>query len=145
MTDPVAKSLIATLKLEPHPEGGWFRQTWRAEAADGERATATAIHFLLESHQSSHWHRVDAAELWMWHSGSPIALMIAPDDGGPVTRRILGGDVLAGQAPQVLVPKLYWQAAVPLEGWSLVSCVVSPGFEYSGFELAPEGWRPSAG
>ena len=142
MTDPVAQSLIETLRLEPHPEGGWFRETWRADAAEGKRASATAIHFLLEAGQTSHWHRVDAAELWLWHAGSPLSLLTAPDSAGPVTPAILGGDVLAGHSPQVLVPTGHWQAAAPQGGWVLVSCVVSPGFVFSGFELAPPEWEP---
>lgn len=137
--------LIAALDLQPHPEGGWYRETWRADAKPGGRASAAAIHFLLEAHQSSHWHRVDAAELWMWHAGSPLMLSMARDDTGPVTSMTLGANVLAGQAPQGLVAAGWWQAARPLGGWVLVSCVVSPGFEFSGFELAPEGWKPAAG
>lgn len=136
------QSLIAALGLAPHPEGGWFAETWRADAPSGQRSTATAIHFLLEAHQVSHWHRVDAAELWLWHAGSPLSLSIAADAGATATQTTLGGDVLAGQSPQVLVPAGHWQAAHPQGGWALVSCVVSPGFEFAGFELAPEGWQP---
>ncbi|WP_395328607.1 cupin domain-containing protein [Novosphingobium sp. BL-8H] len=140
MTDPAA--IISRLQLAPHPEGGWYRETWRAAAANGQRPTATAIHFLLEAHQRSHWHRVDAAELWFWHAGAPIALSIAPQDAGPVTRTVLGGRVLEGEAAQVLVPIGHWQAAEPLGGWALVSCVVSPGFHFGGFELAAPDWSP---
>ena len=139
------EALIGALQLQPHPEGGWYRETWRADAAPGERASATAIHFLLEAHQHSHWHRVDATELWMWHAGHPLTLSMSRDDAGPVSTTTLGGDILAGHAPQVLVPAGWWQAARPIGGWALVSCVVSPGFEFSGFELAPEGWEPAAG
>jgi predicted cupin superfamily sugar epimerase len=142
MRSETSAAIIDRLGLEPHPEGGWFRETWRADAAPGERASATAIHFLLEEGQRSHWHRVDAAELWLWHAGSALALSMAPGDAGPASASTLGPDVLAGQHPQVLVPAGHWQAAEPLGGWVLVSCVVSPGFEYSGFELAPEGWSP---
>ncbi|TCM19003.1 hypothetical protein EDF56_104538 [Novosphingobium sp. PhB165] len=144
MTEPdeTPAGIIARLGLEPHPEGGWYRETWRAEAAEGARPTATAIHFLLEAHQRSHWHRVDAAELWFWHAGAPVALSIAPEDSGPVTRTVLGAQVLEGEAPQVLVPTGHWQAAEPLGGWALVSCVVSPGFHFGGFELASPGWSP---
>ncbi|WP_395391676.1 cupin domain-containing protein [Novosphingobium sp. BL-8A] len=140
MTDPA--EIIAGLNLAPHPEGGWYRQTWCAEAADGERPTATLIYFLLEAHQRSHWHRVDAAELWFWHAGAPITLSTAPHDTGPVTRTLLGARVLAGEAAQALVPAGHWQAAEPTDGWALVSCVVSPGFHFGGFELAPPGWSP---
>jgi predicted cupin superfamily sugar epimerase len=99
---------------------------------------------VLEADQRSHWHRVDAAELWMWHAGAPIALLIAPDADGPVARHELGGDVLAGQVPHGLVPTGHWQAAEPQDGWALVSCVVSPGFDFAGFELAPPGWAPAS-
>jgi predicted cupin superfamily sugar epimerase len=135
-------SLIAALALEPHPEGGWYRETWRTEAAPGDRASATAIHFLLEAHQRSHWHRVDAAELWLWHAGSALTLSQSPNEDGPAMTATLGADVLSGQAPQVLVSPGWWQAASPQGGWVLVSCVVSPGFDFSGFELAPDGWQP---
>lgn len=138
---PEAAAIIARLGLAPHPEGGWYRETWRAESAAGERAGATAIHFLLEAHQRSHWHRVDAAELWLWHAGSPLSLSITGPDG-PAAHHVLGSAVLAGEAPQVLVPAGCWQAAEPLGGWALVSCVVSPGFEFAGFELAAPGWNP---
>jgi predicted cupin superfamily sugar epimerase len=144
MNDGTAKAIIARLGLHPHPEGGWYRETWRAEAVAGTRASATAIHFLLQAHQCSHWHRVDAAELWLWHAGSALTLSIAGDDAGPVRRIRLGPDVLAGEEPQALVPPGHWQAAEPCGGWTLVSCVVSPGFDFAGFELAAEGWEPGA-
>jgi predicted cupin superfamily sugar epimerase len=142
MTDETAAAIIERLGLAPHPEGGWYRQTWRAEAAPGERPRATAIHFLLEAHQRSHWHKVDAEEIWLWHAGDPLVLSIAPDANGPVQRITLGPDVLSGQRPQALVPKDHWQATDPIAGWGLVSCVVSPGFDFAGFELAREGWAP---
>jgi len=139
------KALIETLRLVPHPEGGWYRETWRAPAAPGERAAATVILFLLEAHQRSHWHRVDAAEMWLWQAGDPLLLELAAQDEGPVLEVRLGGDVLAGDQPQCLVAPGEWQAAIPLpgrEGYTLVSCVVSPAFEFNGFTLAPPGWRP---
>jgi uncharacterized protein len=139
-----ARAIIERLKLEPHPEGGWYRETWRAEAPPGERATATAIHFLLEAGQRSHWHRVDAAELWLWHAGAPLRLLTAPAEEGPVTEHALGGDVLAGQQPQRLVLPHHWQATETTGGWALVSCIVSPGFEFGGFTLATPGWAPGA-
>jgi predicted cupin superfamily sugar epimerase len=137
-----ARALIERLALQPHPEGGWYRETWRAPAPEGERASATAILFLLESGQRSHWHRVDAAELWLWHAGSPLILGIAASEAGPVESTRLGGDVLAGEMPQRLVLPYHWQAAEADSGWALVSCVVSPGFDFAGFELAPPGWAP---
>ena len=140
MTD--ARALIETLRLQPHPEGGWYRETWRAEAAPGERASATAILFLLEAGQRSHWHKVDATELWLFHAGSPLRLLIAASDAGPVREARLGGDVLAGEQPQMRVAPDEWQSAEADVGWALVSCIVSPGFEFEGFTLAPEGWAP---
>jgi len=134
-----ADRIIAALDLSPHPEGGWYRQTWQGEAVGG-RAVGTAILFLLKAAERSHWHRVDADEVWLWHAGAPLSLRMAPDAAGPVTETHLGGDVLAGQAPQAVVPKGWWQAAVPQGGWVLVSCTVSPGFRFEGFNLAPQGF-----
>ena len=142
-----AKQVIEALSLSPHPEGGWYRETWRAPAPDGERAQATAIHFLLEAHQRSHWHRVDAAEIWLWHAGDPLLLSLADEDEGPVQEIMLGGDPLAGHNPQHVIAPHAWQAAAPLpggEGYTLVSCVVAPAFEFAGFELAPPKWYPGA-
>lgn len=139
-----AARIIEKLGLQPHPEGGWYRETWRADAAPGERASATAIHFLLDAGERSHWHRVDAAELWLWHAGDPLTLSLAHSDAGPVREILLGPDVLADHQPQVLVGRGQWQAAEPVRGWALVSCVVSPGFAFAGFELAPPGWSPAS-
>ena len=139
-----AAALIAALGLAPHPEGGWYRETWREPAADGDpRGHATAIYFLLEAGQRSHWHRVDAAELWLFHAGTAIDLLIAPGDDGPVETIRVGPDVIAGERPQALVPHGWWQAAEARDGWALVSCVVAPGFDFAGFELAPPGWSPT--
>lgn len=137
-----ARALIDRLGLSPHPEGGWYRETWRAPAAPGARACATAIHFLLEKGQRSHWHKVDATEIWLWHGGSPLTLLTAPDDTGPVTTQILGSDPLAGQVPQHVIAPHHWQATEARDGWGLVSCIVSPGFDFEGFTLAPPGWSP---
>jgi predicted cupin superfamily sugar epimerase len=139
------KTIIEELRLSPHPEGGWFRETWRAPAEEGERAQATAILFLLEAHQRSHWHKVDAAEVWLWHAGDPLLLSLSLDDEGPEREIRLGPDVIAGDTPQYVVAPHEWQAAAPLpgsEGYTLVSCVVAPAFEFSGFTLAPPEWRP---
>jgi uncharacterized protein len=143
-----AEAMIAALGLAPHPEGGWYRETWRAEAGEGERAGGTAILFLLEAGQRSHWHRVDAAELWLWHAGSPLAVLVEQDNAA-VQEYALGGDVAGGYQPQCLVPASRWQSAEvrateARAGWALVSCVVVPGFEFSGFELAAPGWAPGA-
>ena len=137
-----AKALIERLALEPHPEGGWYRETWRAEAVEGKRAAGTAIHFLLEAGQKSHWHRVDATELWLWHAGSPLALSTAPADDDPAATILLGADLLAGESPQHIIPAGHWQAARAERGWALVSCVVVPGFDFAGFELASDDWEP---
>jgi predicted cupin superfamily sugar epimerase len=127
-----AKALIERHGLAPHPEGGWYRETWRAAAKAGERAGGTAILFLLEQGQSSHWHKVDADELWLWHAGAPLALRIGSETL-----------TLDATSPQALVPAAIWQAARAQEGWSLVSCVVVPGFDFGGFTLAPPGWDPA--
>lgn len=139
-----AQSVIDRLGLAAHPEGGWYRETWRAPAPLGERAAATAIYFLLRAGERSHWHVVDAAELWLWHAGSPLRLRVAQAGGVP-TDILLGPDIDAGQRPQGIVEAGQWQAAQADEGWALVSCVVAPGFEFSGFRLAPEGWEPEQG
>lgn len=140
-----AAEIIDRLGLEPHPEGGHYRQTWAAPAGPGSmaggRALATCIYFLLASGERSHWHRVDADELWLWHAGDPLTLWMSPDPQTPANARVLGPDILAGDTPQALVPKDHWQAteapARGAAGWSLVSCVVSPGFTFDGFTLAP--------
>lgn len=142
MNQSDAQAIIDRLALQPHREGGWYRETWRADAAEGARASATAIYFLLEAGQRSHWHRVDAAELWLWHAGSALALGTAPGDAGPVAEIRLGPDIIAGEAPQHLIPPGHWQATAAEEGWALVSCIVSPAFDFAGFELAAEGWAP---
>ena len=141
------KALIEELRLLPHPEGGWYRETWRASAPEGERAGATTILFLLEAHQRSHWHKVDAAEVWLWHAGDPLLLSVSVSPKGPVREVRLGPDVIAGDRPHYVVGAHEWQAAAPLPGtagYTLVSCVVSPGFKFSGFTLAPPNWRPGA-
>lgn len=143
---PTAQDMIATLNLSAHPEGGWFRETWRAPATNGERAASTAILFLLPAGERSHWHSVDADEIWIWQSGDPLALHIAPDEATSPTTHHLGGDP-ASQSLQGVVPTGQWQAAEPLpgeHGYALVSCIVAPGFDFSGFTLAPPGWEPGA-
>lgn len=139
-----AQAMIDALGLSAHPEGGWYRETWRAPAADGERPAATAIYFLLRPGERSHWHQVDAAELWLWHAGTPLSLRIA-EAGKVPTDSLLGPDIAAGQRPQAIVPAGQWQAAEAGDDWALVSCVVAPGFDFSGFRLAPQGWEPEHG
>ena len=139
LRDPAttAEAIIAALGLHPHPEGGHYRETWRDTPADGTRGAGTAILFLLRAGERSHWHRVDAAELWLWHAGAPLRLLREP--GPDLT---LGPNLAAGEALQGFVPPHAWQAAEPLGAWTLVSCTVSPAFRFEGFELAPPGWAP---
>jgi uncharacterized protein len=138
-----ADDVIRLLDLAPHPEGGHFRETFRdARPVAGGRAASTAIYFLLARGERSRWHRLDAAEVWHWHAGAPLALELAAHDHGPVTRVTLGPDLAAAQRPQAIVPAHVWQAAAGLGEWTLVGCTMAPGFEFAGFELAPEGWNP---
>lgn len=131
-----AAAIIRRLELQPHPEGGWYRETWKGPDIGG-RASGTAILFLLRAGERSHWHRVDADEIWLWHAGAPLVLSMGVDQAGE-TR--LGPDVLGGEAVQAVVPAGWWQAARTTGAWTLVSCTVSPGFRFEGFELAPAGW-----
>ncbi|WP_424968923.1 cupin domain-containing protein [Dinoroseobacter sp. S76] len=134
-----ADDIIARLELAPHPEGGWYRQTWIAEAEGDARPAGTAIYFLLKAGERSHWHRVDAAEIWHWYGGAPLDLWLAATEAGPATRHPLGPD-LSRAAPQVIVPEGHWQAAESTGDWTLVGCTVSPAFRFEGFELAPKGF-----
>jgi hypothetical protein len=138
-----AAAIIARLRLEPHPEGGHYRETFRDSRTDASgRAVSTAIYFLLSRGEHSHWHRVDATEIWHFHAGAPLLLQIADEHGQRSLH--LGSDLTRGEAPQAVVPPGAWQAAESLGDWTLVGCTVAPGFEFSGFELAPPGWSPDA-
>lgn len=138
---PTAAEIIATLDLAPHPEGGWFRQTFRDTGPD-ERGHSTAIYFLLEAGKPSHWHKVHgSSEVWLWHAGAPIRLKLS-EDGITETHQILGMDLVAGERPQLIVPPGWWQAAETCGAWTLVSCTVAPGFLFENFELAAQGWAP---
>jgi len=137
-----ANEIIAMLDLAPHPEGGWYRETWRADADAGDRAAGTSIYFLLAAEQFSHWHRVDAVEIWHWYAGAPLVLTLS-QNGHDAEATILGPELMAGQRPQRIVPADCWQSATSLGAWTLVGCTVSPGFEFSSFELAAPDWRPS--
>ncbi len=129
------------LDLHPHPEGGHYRETFRDPRCDENgRALSTAIYYLLAAGERSHWHRIDAAEIWHWHAGAALALQLAGPQG--VTTVRLGSDVSAGERPQAGVPAGTWQAAESLGAWTLVGCTVAPGFDFSGFELAPKDWAP---
>lgn len=129
--------VIEALRLEPHPEGGWYRETWREEAG-------TAIYFLLRAGERAHWHRVHATEVWHFYAGDALRLTVSPD-GVSTTDHLLGLDLAGGAAPHRVVPARAWQSARPLGSWALVGCTVSPAFQFSGFELAPPGWEPGAG
>jgi predicted cupin superfamily sugar epimerase len=138
-----AAEIVARLELKSHPEGGHFRETFRdaANARDG-RAASTAIYFLLARGERSHWHRIDAAEVWHYYAGSPLALSVAHD--GPVETTRLGPDLAAGERPQAVVPAHAWQAAESLGEWTLAGCTVAPGFDFSTFELAEPDWSPES-
>ena len=136
-----AGDIIKKLDLKPHPEGGHFRETFRDTRAVDGRAASTAIYFLLAQGERSHWHRVDAAEAWHFYAGAPLILELSVDGRATHPQR-LGADLAAGERPQVIVPAGVWQSAESLGAWTLVGCTVAPGFAFSGFELAPPGWRP---
>jgi hypothetical protein len=147
LTPPLSASLAADavirlLDLSPHPEGGHFRETFRdpLRLASG-RAASTAIYFLLRHGERSHWHRIDAVETWHWYAGAALTLEVA-EKLGSIARVILGRDLAAGERPQADVPAHAWQAAQSRGDWTLTRCTVAPGFEFSGFELAPPAWTP---
>ena len=136
-----AIDVIARLELKPHPEGGHFRETFRDGRLDANgRSVSTAIYFLLARGERSHWHRIDAVEIWHYYAGSPLTLEIADGDDRRVVT--LGPDLAAGEVPQAVVPAQAWQAAESCGDWTLVGCTVAPGFDFAKFELAPEGWAP---
>lgn len=136
-----AEEIIAALKLSAHPEGGWFRETWRAAAKAGERASGTAICYLLKQGERSHWRRIDATEIWHFYAGAPLRLSLS-EHGKTARELVLGPDLASGQAPQIALAPFCWQAAESLGDWTLVGCTVSPAFEFSGFEMAPPDWAP---
>lgn len=139
----MATEVIRQLNLRPHPEGGHFRETFRdTHRVSSERSASTAIYYLLARGERSHWHRVDAAEIWHWYAGAPLRLGIAENEG-PAIYALLGNDLAEGELPQVVVPAHAWQAAESLGEWTLVGCTVAPGFEFKTFELAPPGWAPT--
>jgi uncharacterized protein len=141
MAQPSAADVIARLGLEPHPEGGHYRETFRDSGCDANgRSRSTAIYFLLARGERSHWHRIDAVEVWHYYAGDALTLRIA--DGSETRIITLGPDIAAGEAPQAIVPAHAWQAAESTGEWTLVGCTVAPGFEFAKFELAPKGWHP---
>ena len=142
MRSLTAADIIRLLDLKPHPEGGHFGETFRdARTVDG-RATSTAIYFLLAHGERSHWHRVDAVEIWHYYAGAPLVLDMAADKESAARHLKLGPDIAMGERPQGVVPAGHWQAAESLGDWTLVGCTVAPGFEFFAFELAPPDWSP---
>jgi predicted cupin superfamily sugar epimerase len=138
-----AAALITQLELAPHPEGGHFRETYRDSPPDGSRGRATLIYYLLQAGEVSHWHRVtDADEIWLFHAGSPLELLLSAD-GQAREPHVLGADLAAGESPQLLVPRDCWQSARSLGLYTLVACLVTPAFDFAGFEMAPPGWSPA--
>ncbi len=137
-----ANQIVDMLQMQPHPEGGYFAETFRDKVTDEDgRAASTLIYFLLPEEVLSRWHKVDAVETWHWYAGAPLELSISPDG---VEKEILrlGNDLLNGERPQGIVPRNGWQQARSLGAWTLVGCTVAPGFQFEGFEMAPEGWAP---
>ena len=137
------EDIVAILDLAPHPEGGWYRETFRDIDGPDGRSRSTAIYYLLPQGQKSHWHRVDAVECWHHYDGAPLKLSLA-QEGSPAFDIILGADISAGQRPQLIVPVGWWQSAEPMGEWTLCGCTVVPGFEFEGFEMAAEGFEPSS-
>ncbi len=140
-TETTAEALIRALDLAPHPEGGHYKETYRHHPADGSRGACTAIYFLLRRGERSAWHRVDTDEIWHYYAGAAVELRIF-EPGDQVVTHVVGGNVLGGERPQVLVPAGAWQAAQSLGDFSLVGATVSPAFEFAGFELAAPNWEP---
>ncbi len=141
LAELTAAEVARRLDLQPHPEGGWYRETFRDAAPGDGRGHSTAIYYLLGRGDRSHWHRVDAVEVWHHYAGAPLQLSLSAD-GRSVVHHRLGGDILAGEAPQLVVPRGHWQSAVSLGAWTLVGCTVAPGFVFSGFEMAPADFSP---
>lgn len=134
-----ADRIIKQLRLAPHPEGGHYRQTWIASSVAGARPEGTCIYFLLKAGEISRWHRVDATEIWHYYAGAPLILSMAKTKAGPAHDFRLGPDVMAGDAPQLIVPTHHWQAARSTGAYTLVGCTVSPAFQFEGFEMMDAG------
>lgn len=136
-----AAEVALKLGLAPHPEGGWYRETFRDDEPGDGRGHSTAIYYLLAAGDRSHWHRVDAVEIWHHYAGAPLELSISAD-GQSARHHRLSGDITDGGRPQVVVPRGHWQSARSLGAWTLVGCTVAPGFVFSGFEMAPPDFAP---
>lgn len=141
MTQMTAAEVVALLGLEPHIEGGFYRQTFADATNAAGRPHSTLIYYLLTDRQSGAWHRVDSAEVWHWYAGAPMRLDISRD-GKTVTEHALGNDLASGERPQVVIPGNAWQRAACLGDWSLAGCTVAPGFQFSKLEQAEDGWQP---
>lgn len=140
-----AADIRALLGMQPHPEGGHFVETFRDAEVEGHgaRGASTAIYFLLEAGDVSHWHRVlDAAEVWHFYTGAPLVITLSPNGHDAEAHR-LGINLALGERPQIVVPAGWWQTATSLGAWTLVGCTVAPGFEFATFEMAPPDWRPT--
>ena len=131
-----AETIIRTLELKRHPEGGWFRETSRD-------AASTTIYYLLRANEMSHWHRIAQSETWHFYAGAALELRLSAD-GDRAERIVLGIDLARGERPQLVVPPRCWQAATSLGAWSLMGCTVAPPFDFAGFELAPKDWEPKS-
>lgn len=136
-----AAEVVRRLGLEPHPEGGHYRETYRDPRVIEGRSASTAIYYLLALDDVSEWHRIDATETWHHYAGAPLVLTVSPNGHDAAAHR-LGPDIARGERPQAVVPPGHWQTATGLGAWSLMGCTVAPGFDFAGFELAPPGWRP---
>jgi hypothetical protein len=136
------ETIVQTLGMQPHPEGGHFVEVYRHAAEDGGRGLKTAIYFLLQAGEVSAWHKVDAVEIWHWYAGAPLVLTIS-ENGHDARAEYLGPELTANQRPMRIVPPHAWQTAESLGAWTLVGCTVAPAFEFDGFELAPPDWRPT--
>ena len=139
-----AGAVIEALALRPHPEGGWYAETWRAPSGEGARPAVSTILYVLAAGERSHWHRVDAAEIWQHAGGDGLELRVWEEGAASVTVHRLADDLAPGSVLQAAVPAGAWQAARPLGAWTLVGCIVAPAFEFTGFELAADGWEPPA-
>lgn len=142
MTRSTAKEIITRLRMEPHPEGGWWAQSYREPDPAGGRPLSTAIYYLLDVGETSSWHRLDGVEIWHWYAGAPLVLTMSANGHDAAAFR-LGPDVLGGEQPQLVVPAGHWQTATSLGAWTLAGCTMAPGYHEAGFELAPPDWRPT--
>ena len=141
ISDLDSEAVIKLLDLKPHPEGGYFAESFRDEEPKNKRGYSTAIYYLLKRGEVSNWHRIDSVEIWHWYAGSPLQLSILSKDEA-IADQILGPNLPVGQRPQIVVPRLSWQSAKSMGNWTLVGCTVSPAFEFDGFEMAPSDWVP---